>query len=229
METQQKSALVAADANIGSNSYNINSAMPWGAIIAGVIVSFGIEILLNFLGISLGMIAFEADNSMGKMTVGVIIWLLISNIIALGSGGWFTGKFSNMTDKFKCACLGLITWSLTALIFIGLTSSTSGMAMGSLVQMPSNSYISSQIGSQSNITNKIKKSMQQIRYSESQDQMNNSNSSQLEKRTNNTGKLSIVAFIVFLAGAIACVAGTILGGKENYYSNFFGSSKKQNK
>ena len=82
----------------------------WGAIIAGVVVCFASEILLNFLGVGLGLTSLNISKTkVFTLGIGAISWLAISGVVSMGIGGWFTGTLSNVACKYQLCCYRLIT------------------------------------------------------------------------------------------------------------------------
>ncbi|MFW7382105.1 MAG: hypothetical protein ACOH5I_25085 [Oligoflexus sp.] len=87
------------------------SRISWGAIFAGVFVAFFTTLILNSLGIAIGL---TGDGSLGT---GSIIWAVIVSLIALFSGGWVMSYLLNNETKFDAAIQATVLWGV---LFFGI-------------------------------------------------------------------------------------------------------------
>jgi hypothetical protein len=105
----------------------------WAAIIAGLAVALGIE-LLSLLGIGIGASTIHAVNgtsaSAGSIGIGSGIWFLISTLLALFSGGWVAGRLAGMPRPIDGTLHGVIAWSLTSLVTLYLLTTAIGGILG---------------------------------------------------------------------------------------------------
>lgn len=119
-----------------SQKNNTLERLTWGAIIAGVVVSFAYEILLNFLGVGLGLASFNLRKTeIFTLGIGAITWLAVSGVLSMGIGAWFTGKLSNVTCKYKLFCYGVITWSVATLFTVLIATTTSSAIIGGTINI----------------------------------------------------------------------------------------------
>ena len=126
--------------NKNQNSLDNRATIAWGAIFIGTIVSLGYEVLLNFLGIGLGLSAFNLNGEkMFQIGVGAIVWLAVSGIISMGLGGYFVGLFSNISCSLKRGCHAVAVWSLATLITVMMTTAASGAFIGGGIGIVKNS------------------------------------------------------------------------------------------
>jgi hypothetical protein len=104
----------------------------WGAVLAGVVVSLVIMLVLNLLGIGIGLAsinpATEASPFSGVGT-GAIIWYVISNLIAIFAGGYTAARLSGIPIPVISTFHGILSWCLYTLVSFWLLTT----AVGSIV------------------------------------------------------------------------------------------------
>jgi hypothetical protein len=106
----------------------------WGAVFAGVVIAVAIMVVLNLLGLAIGLATIDpatGDTPGGKaLTLGAGIWWVVSALIALYVGGWvasrLAGAFRNETGTMH----GLLVWGTSTLAMIWLGSSAVGALVG---------------------------------------------------------------------------------------------------
>lgn len=113
-----------------------NSKICWKGIFAGVIVTLVIGSLLNLLGIGLGLVTILDKNQSVAIDTVMIIWIGISTVIAMISGGWVVDQLmtSGTTIKAIAAIHGLVTSSIMYLVIFFLVTASAGVIISSLVQ-----------------------------------------------------------------------------------------------
>lgn len=109
----------------------------WGAVLAGAVVALVIQLLLNLLGLGVGVATLDpgtSDNpSAGAFSVAAGIWYLIAGIIAAYVGGSIAGRLSGGPAGSSSALHGLISWAVTTLVvFFLLTTAVGGIIGGVL-------------------------------------------------------------------------------------------------
>lgn len=111
------------------------SAVRWGAVIAGAVIAAAVAAMLMTAGTGLGLLSMSPWHDEGlsgpSLAVGSVIWLLISQIIAYGIGGYITGRLrTTWTDAtadeiyFRDTAHGFLVWALSAVISMILLSFT---------------------------------------------------------------------------------------------------------
>jgi hypothetical protein len=194
------------------SSLGNSSRIAWGAIFIGTIVSLGYEVLLNFLGIGLGLSAFDLNGEkMFQIGTGAIIWLAASGIISMGIGGYFVGLFSNVACNFKRGCHAVAAWSLATLITVLMTTAASGAFIGGGINIAKSS-ITAIIQNSAQTNSQQDADLSQNQASENTEQYNIKEKA--NSATNQMGKASIVLFFAFLLSGIASVAGAIFATKK---------------
>jgi hypothetical protein len=106
----------------------------WGAVLAGVAMSLVAQLILNMLGVGVGLNALEpgsGDNpSAEAFSIGAGIWWALSGIIAAGIGGFAAGRLSGEPKPATAAWHGLISWAVAALVVVWLLTSAIGRRHG---------------------------------------------------------------------------------------------------
>ena len=87
----------------------------WGAIVAGFLVAFGLQFMLEMLGLSIGASLFEAEADNGIGT-GAVIWLATSLLLSLFAGGYTAARLSGLIDEVDGMLHGIATWALVVLV-----------------------------------------------------------------------------------------------------------------
>src|SRR4051794_13572686 len=106
----------------------------WGAVLAGVVVALVTQLLLNMLGLGIGIATLDpgtGDNpSATSLSIGAGIWWILSGILASLAGGYAAGRLSGRPKEATAAWHGLTAWAFTTLVIFYLLSSTVGGVLG---------------------------------------------------------------------------------------------------
>jgi hypothetical protein len=120
------------------------SASAWGAIIAGAVVAVAVSFVLLTLGTGLGFASVspwpERGMSATGFTVAGTIWLIVTQWLSAGVGGYLAGRLrerwlATHTHEvfFRDTAHGLVTWSLATLVVaVGIVSSASAVVHGAV-------------------------------------------------------------------------------------------------
>ncbi len=92
--------------------------MRWSAVFAGTALAVGLWILLQVLGMGLGLSAVDVDDagSLKSVGIGTGIWSLIAPLIALFFGGMLAGRLDGSGERSVGAMHGSVTWALATVI-----------------------------------------------------------------------------------------------------------------
>lgn len=104
----------------------------WGAIIAGTLVALVTMMLLNLLGIGIGLGSInpmEEASPFSGLGVGSIIWWVVSNLIAIFAGAYVAGKLAGVPLGGTSTMHGILSWCLYTLVSFWILTS----AIGSLI------------------------------------------------------------------------------------------------
>jgi hypothetical protein len=107
----------------------------WGAVIAGAIIGLVVQLILNMVGIGIGLSTVNTvagdTPSASSISIGAGLWWVISGIVAAGIGGYLAGRLSGKPSHSTTAYHGLISWAVSMLVVVYLVSSaTSGLIGG---------------------------------------------------------------------------------------------------
>ncbi|WP_338664121.1 hypothetical protein VQH23_02925 [Pararoseomonas sp. SCSIO 73927] len=92
----------------------------WGAVLAGAIVALAIGLMLNVLGAAVGATLVDATArdtpDASSFGIGAGIWLLVSNLIGLGVGGYTAARLSGTASNTDATLHGMAMWAASFLI-----------------------------------------------------------------------------------------------------------------
>jgi hypothetical protein len=93
-------------------------ALRWSAVFAASICSIGFWILLQLIGVGIGLTAVDIDDlsSLRGVGMGTTAWSLISPLIAMFLGGVIAGKLAQTYDRKLAGGHGLVMWALTSIV-----------------------------------------------------------------------------------------------------------------
>jgi hypothetical protein len=99
----------------------------WSAILAGALVTVAVHVMLDLLGLAVGMglIPPEGDaanEDARAVGIGAAIWWLATTIIAVGVGAFVTGRLASTPFKGRGALLGVSSWALSTVLWITATT-----------------------------------------------------------------------------------------------------------
>jgi hypothetical protein len=118
------------------------AAVSWPAIVAGAFVAAGVSVILLALGSGLGFASISPWANHGvsatAFTITAAIWLLVTQWISAGLGGYIAGRLRSRWEGthvhevfFRDTAHGLITWAVaTVLIAASVTSSVASFVGG---------------------------------------------------------------------------------------------------
>ncbi|HCN47247.1 MAG TPA: hypothetical protein DIT18_17615 [Pseudomonas sp.] len=113
------------------------SGVSWAAIFAGAAAAAALSLILVVLGAGLGFAATSpwADEGASAKALGIstIIWLLLTQIIASGFGGYIAGrlrvKWANLHGDevyFRDTAHGFLAWAVATLVTAAMVLGTAG-------------------------------------------------------------------------------------------------------
>ena len=117
----------------GTSAESSQSAVSWAAIFGGAIVAAAVSLILVALGSALGLSAispWSGGASVTTFTVMTAIWLIITQWVAAGFGGYLTGRLrtkwvATHTHEvfFRDTAHGFIAWALATVLTVALLAS----------------------------------------------------------------------------------------------------------
>jgi hypothetical protein len=95
----------------------------WGAVIAGLVFAIAFSWLMLLLGSAIGFSIADATD-LGAMndglSIGTVIWMLLTTIIACFLGGLLAGRLAGKPEKVVGMFHGITVWSGTTILLIVL-------------------------------------------------------------------------------------------------------------
>ncbi len=106
----------------------------WGAIFAGATTALVAQVILNMLGVGIGLSSVgmnAADNpAASTLSMSAGIWFVASGIVASLIGGFLAGRLSGKPVGGAAGLHGLVSWSVTTLVVLYLLTSAVGGIVG---------------------------------------------------------------------------------------------------
>jgi len=92
----------------------------WSAVFAGAAISVALWVLLQLVGMGVGLAAIDLDDSGSLRSVGIgtTVWSMLAPLIALFIGGFFAAKMAATYDQKVGASHGFVTWAIASLLGI---------------------------------------------------------------------------------------------------------------
>lgn len=117
------------------------SGVSWAAIVAGAVIASAATVILLIIGSGTGLLSVSpftgrGDGSVTTVAVAAAVWLVVTQWVASGLGGYVTGRLRSpwaygTGDEvmFRDTAHGLLAWSLATLVGAAmLGSAVSGVA-----------------------------------------------------------------------------------------------------
>lgn len=108
----------------------------WGAIFAGAVVAIVVQLGLSLMGLGLGFGAFDPatdGDTLSGLGIGAGIWLLVSTIVALFTGGYVAGRMAGLPRRPDGLLHGIVSWAVVTLLTFYLMTSAVGTLLSSAV------------------------------------------------------------------------------------------------
>lgn len=122
-----------------------NSAVAWGAILAGAAAAAALSLILLIVGTGLGLSSVSpwSNNGISANTFGVstIVWIIFTQIVASGMGGYLAGRLrtrwiATPRDEvyFRDTAHGFLAWAIASLATAALLASAVTSIVGNGLQ-----------------------------------------------------------------------------------------------
>jgi hypothetical protein len=106
----------------------------WGPILAGMVATLATILLLNVLGLAVGLSSLGPGGSLTSLATGAGIWSAITALIAFFVGGWMAGRTAAPTsmvdNSFPGLLNGAMVWAATLVLLLLLVAIGAGGALG---------------------------------------------------------------------------------------------------
>ncbi|MCR9013702.1 YrzE family protein [Aquiflexum gelatinilyticum] len=113
------------------NFYNKvpRKGISWRAILAGTIAALSLMLILNLIGLAIGLWSIEPteeSDPLSGLGTGSIIWWVVSNLIVLFVGGLVAARVGVSFTNTSGVIQGIMTWALYTLVSAWLLTSVVG-------------------------------------------------------------------------------------------------------
>lgn len=120
--------------DVALNTYDAvpRKGISWRAIFAGTLTVISVSLILNLIGLAIGLGTIEPteeSNPLSGIGTGALIWWIVSNLIALFLGGFVAARVGVSFHNKSGVIQGIMTWALYTLISAWLLTS----AIGSII------------------------------------------------------------------------------------------------
>lgn len=123
--TPTREAEAASDLMVAPAGWRLS----WGAVFAGAMVALVSQLILNLLGLGVGLAGAPSGAGIESLGTGFGIWWAIAGIIAAAIGGWFAGRTLGSGDRNDGMIHGLLSWAGATLVVAFLLTSALGGGM----------------------------------------------------------------------------------------------------
>lgn len=129
-------AVAASDAALAQDMDTlILKRVTWGAIFAGIVSALVAQLLLNMLGVGIGLstldIANPGDNpDASTFSIAAAVWWVVTGIISSFLGGIVAGRLCGRPSRSTAAWHGVVQWAATTLIIFWTVTTSLGALMG---------------------------------------------------------------------------------------------------
>lgn len=132
---QSGTAYIAAEGEVSSS----RSGVTWSAIFAGAAVAAAISLILVVLGSALGLASISPWEGRGAsaatFSIGAAIWLIVTQWIASGLGGYLTGRLRvrwvgvhTHEVFFRDTAHGFLAWAVATLAGVAMLALAASLA-----------------------------------------------------------------------------------------------------
>jgi hypothetical protein len=145
-----------SNSEASTNRESGTSGVSWGAVIAGAFVAAALSLSLLALGAGFGLLSVSpwanAGASASVVTAAAIIWLVVIQVIASGTGGYLAGRLRTKwaaihSDEvyFRDTAHGFIVWAVAVVITAAFLGSATSAMVGHAITStetgaPENAY-----------------------------------------------------------------------------------------
>jgi hypothetical protein len=131
-----------------------SSGVSWTAVIAGAFVLAALSLILLDLGSGLGLSSVSPWRNRGlsalTISIGAIVWLIVSQILASAMGGYVAGRLRTKwtiihSDEvyFRDTAHGFLVWAVGLVITAAFLTSAAISMAGDIVRNPSSTIAGS--------------------------------------------------------------------------------------
>lgn len=113
----------------------LRNSVSWGAVLAGVVLMLVTQLLLNLLGIGIGLTTLDVMNggnnpSASGASLTTAIWIAVTGIVASFIGGAVAGRLCGSSRDATGSMHGLVSWGAATLVLFFVLSTALGSLAG---------------------------------------------------------------------------------------------------
>jgi hypothetical protein len=93
----------------------------WSAVFAGAAMSIALWVVLQMLGMGVGLGAIDVDDAglLRDIGIGTTAWTCAAPVVSMFVGGWIAGRMAGTHERGVGATHGVVVWALGSLIGLG--------------------------------------------------------------------------------------------------------------
>ena len=106
----------------------------WGALFAGTVVAFVLNMMLAILGVGIGAATVNAQGAWSpRVGAGAALWVAASSMISFFCAGWAGGRLAGIPRAVESTLHGFLVWGLSMVMAAFLLTSAVTSAVSSNV------------------------------------------------------------------------------------------------
>lgn len=102
----------------------------WGAVFAGMVIAFAVQLVLNLLGLGIGFATVNSLTGTGtsadEISIAGMLWWIFAGIVASFAGGFAAGRLAGEPKVSTSAWHGLVSWAASVLLIAFLMATAAG-------------------------------------------------------------------------------------------------------
>ncbi len=121
-------------------------SLRWSAVFAGATIAVALWVLLQMLGMGVGLAAVDVDDagSLRNIGIGTTVWTAVAPLLALFLGGYIAGRLAATFDQKVGAMHGFVVGAFASLIGLVVTVSIVGMVANASMRGTTSAMIDSE-------------------------------------------------------------------------------------
>lgn len=152
------------------NSYDAvpRKGVSWRAIFAGTVTVLSVILVLNLIGLAIGLGTIEPteeSNPLSGIGTGALIWWIVSNLLALFLGGFVAARVGVSFSSKSGMVQGVMTWALYTIISAWLLTSAVGSIISGVGNVVSGVLSTAGKAVEQQVAPMIENQLQEVDYS----------------------------------------------------------------
>ena len=194
----------------------------WGPTLMGAAVAIVTSVMLNMLGVSLGMATAAASQTNDGVAVAGytgIAWVAVANLIALAFGAWVAARSTHSPDHHQGTLQGVAVWAVTSLFVVYLASSALSGATSTLLQTAgaASSQTVAQQANQGTASSQVQNAADNAQAAIDRNQPAIQQSATTAAKV--TSAASFGTFLAMVLGLVAAIWGARAGARHPQWTN----------